>query len=124
MMPDRIQITHQPKPMEVPITKPTAEDILPGLLTESDLRQSWNTQAEVDEYNDWDSLSANEQLAWAQTSAIAALKAEPHRMQPTDHDLYDLAAEFAGDPVPAMRRALELYGAAMPTPSIHPNFQC
>lgn len=120
-MPDRIKITHQPKPMEVPSTKLTAEDILPGPLTESDLRQSWNTQA--DDYNNWDSLSVNEQLAWAQTSAIAALKAEPHRMQPTDQDLYDLAAEFAGDPVPAMRRALELYGAVMPTPPIHPNFQ-
>jgi hypothetical protein len=42
--------------------------------------------------------------------ARAALKAEPRRKGPTDEDLYDLAAEFNGDPVPAMRRALELWG--------------
>lgn len=31
-------------------------------------------------------------------------------VRPTDKDLYDLAEVFNGDPVPAMRRALELYG--------------
>ena len=30
--------------------------------------------------------------------------------RPTDKDLYDLAEVFNGDPIPAMRRALELYG--------------
>jgi hypothetical protein len=30
--------------------------------------------------------------------------------RPTDEDLYDLADVFNGDPVPAMRRALELWG--------------
>jgi hypothetical protein len=40
--------------------------------------------------------------------ADAALKAEPEG--PSEKDLYDLAAEFNGDPVPAMRRALEVWG--------------
>ena len=36
---------------------------------------------------------------------------------PTEEDLYDLAEAFNGDPVPAMRRALELWGgAAVPVP--------
>ena len=35
---------------------------------------------------------------------------------PTDEDLYDLAEVFNGDPVPAMRRALELWGR----PAIEP----
>ena len=35
-------------------------------------------------------------------------------MTPTDDDLYDLAAQFHGDPVPAMRRALELWGNQSP----------
>jgi hypothetical protein len=36
----------------------------------------------------------------------------PHR--PTDEDLYDLAEVFNSDPVPAMRRALELWGQSAP----------
>jgi hypothetical protein len=35
---------------------------------------------------------------------------------PTDEDLYDLAEVFNGDPVPAMRRALEMWGR----PAINP----
>jgi hypothetical protein len=35
---------------------------------------------------------------------------------PTDEDLYDLAEVFNGEPVAAMRRALELWG----TPTIQP----
>jgi hypothetical protein len=42
--------------------------------------------------------------------ARALLKAEPQAERPSEKDLYDLAAEFNGDPVPAMRRALELWG--------------
>jgi hypothetical protein len=42
--------------------------------------------------------------------ARAVLKAEPQAERPSEKDLYDLAAEFDGDPVPAMRRALELWG--------------
>jgi hypothetical protein len=44
------------------------------------------------------------------TMPRAALNAEPEGKQPTEQDLYDLAAEFDGDPVPAMRRVLELWG--------------
>ena len=40
----------------------------------------------------------------------AAQKAEPEGEGPTDEDLYDLAEQFNGDTVPAMRRALELWG--------------
>ena len=92
----------------------TSDDIPPGPLSEDDLRQQWNQQA--DEYNQWESLDSWEQLAWAQALAIradrhaAAPKAKPEGQRPTDEDLYDLAAEFNGDPVPAMRRALELWG--------------
>jgi len=92
----------------------TSDDIPPGPLSEDDLRQRWNQQA--DKYNQWESLDSCEQLAWAQALAIradrhaAALKAKPAEQRPTDEDLYDLAAEFNGDPVPAMRGALELWG--------------
>ncbi len=46
--------------------------------------------------------------------------------RPTDEDLYGLAAEFNGDPVPAMRRALELWGnptqgAPAPEPQTPPT---
>jgi len=36
--------------------------------------------------------------------------AHPEPQAPTEEALYDLAEEFNGDPVPAMRRALELWG--------------
>lgn len=39
-------------------------------------------------------------------------------MTPTDDDLYNLADEFHGDPVPAMRRALELWGGQPPQPRV------
>ena len=48
----------------------TSDDIPPGPLTEHDLIQQWNNQA--DEFNQWDSLDTCEQLAWAQVRAIAA----------------------------------------------------
>jgi len=94
----------------------TPDDMPPAPLSEDDLRQRWNQQA--DKYNQWESLDFCEQLAWAQAQALAiradrhaaALKAKPNGQRPTDEDLYDLAAEFNGDPVPAMRRALELWG--------------
>jgi len=116
MMPDQIQITHQPRTMTTPTISGalTSDDIPPGPLSEDDLRQRWNQQA--DKYNQWESLDSCEQLAWAQALAIradrhaAALKAKPAEQRPTDEDLYDLAAEFNGDPVPAMRGALELWG--------------
>lgn len=128
-MPDYIKITHQPKTMATPTIRAalTSDDICPGPLSEDDLRRGWNQQA--DRYNQWESLDSAEQLAWAQALAIkadrhaAALKAEPRRQGPTDEDLYDLAAEFNGDPVPAMRRALELWGNPLqgaPAPGENP----
>lgn len=42
----------------------------PGPFSEHELRQQWNAQA--DEFNQWESLDSSEQLAWAQTRAIAA----------------------------------------------------
>jgi hypothetical protein len=112
-MPDRIQITHQPRTMTTPRTALTSDDIPPGPLSEDDLRRGWNQQA--DEHNQWESLDSAEQLAWAQARAIAADRAraaldEPEGEGPSEKDLYDLAAEFNGDPVPAMRRALEVWG--------------
>jgi hypothetical protein len=100
--------------MTTPRAALTSDDIPPGPLSEDDLRRGWNQQA--DEHNQWESLDSCEQLAWAQARAIradrhaAALKAEPEREGPTDEDLYNLAEQFHGDPVPAMRRALELWG--------------
>ena len=54
--------------------------------------------------------------------ARAAL-AEPEAEGPSDEDLYDLAEVFNDDPVPAMRRALELWGrpAAEPAPEPGPK---
>ena len=107
---DQIQITYQPKTMATPAAL-TSDDMPPGPLTEEDIRRGWNQQA--DEHNQWESLDSEEQLAWAQALAIkahrpvAALKAELEGEGPTDEDLYSLAEQFHGDPVPAMRRALE-----------------
>jgi hypothetical protein len=47
--------------------------------------------------------------------ARAGLAEQP--VWPTDEDLYDLADEFDGEPVAAMRRALELWG----TPTAQPE---
>jgi hypothetical protein len=43
----------------------------PGPFSEHDLREQWNAQA--DEFNQGESLDSSEQLAWAQTRAIAAI---------------------------------------------------
>jgi hypothetical protein len=56
----------------------------------------------------------------------AAQKAEPEGEGPTDEDLYDLAEQFNGDTVPAMRRALELWGNPLqgaPAPGENPAAQ-
>jgi hypothetical protein len=42
----------------------------PGPFSEPELREQWNAQA--DQFNQWESLDSSEQLAWAQTRAIAA----------------------------------------------------
>jgi hypothetical protein len=47
---------------------------------------------------------------------------KPEGEGPSEKDLYDLAAEFNGDPVPAMRRALEVWGNP-PAPEPGPTFQ-
>jgi hypothetical protein len=49
-------------------------------------------------------------IAGPMNRARAALEAEPEGEGPSETDLYDLAEMFNGDPVPAMRRALELWG--------------
>jgi len=48
----------------------TSDDITPGPFSEHELRIRWNEQA--DEFNQWESLDLSEQLAWAQSCAIAA----------------------------------------------------
>jgi len=42
---------------------------LPDPLSEQDLRQQWNAQA--DAFNQWESLDPSEQLDWAQSRAVA-----------------------------------------------------
>jgi len=74
------------------------DDMPPAPLSEDDLRQRWNQQA--DEYNQWESLDFCEQLAWAQALAIradrhaAALKAKP-QTPPTDDAWHELISEIA-----------------------------
>ena len=57
----------------------------PGPLSEHDLREQWNAQA--GEFNQWESLDTSEQLAWAQTRAIAADRFLPPVAKPTPVDL-------------------------------------
>ena len=68
------------------------------------------------EYNQIDEFIA---VVQAIAAARAALAAEPAGQGPSDEDLYDLAEVFNGDPVPAMRRALELWAhpATPPAPA-------
>jgi hypothetical protein len=93
--PDRIQITHQPRTM----TTPTIRAELQRLVQAYDEHGGrWGGHHE-------------RVLSDAVEAARTALQAEPEgRCGPSETDLYDLAAEFNGDPVPAMRRALELWG--------------
>ena len=48
------------------------------------------------------------------TARADAALAQPAPVAPTDEDLYDLAEVFNGEPVAAMRRALELWGHPAP----------
>jgi len=57
-------------PLPLPTQTLTSDEIPPGPLSEDDLRQRWNKQA--DEYNQWESLDSCEQLEWAQALAIRA----------------------------------------------------
>jgi hypothetical protein len=62
----------------------TSDDIPAGPLSEHELRELWNQQA--DEHNQWESLDSDEQLAWAQVRAIAR-----------DREAVRLAESDAGD---------------------------
>jgi hypothetical protein len=96
-------------PLPLPTQTLTSDEIPPGPLSEDDLRQRWNKQA--DEYNQWESLDSCEQLEWAQALAIwadrhaAALKAKPTAQRPTDEDLYDLLGDA---PRPTYLNAIRL----------------
>ena len=84
-LPDQIRITHQPRTMTMPGFRALCAELL----------QAWQF---------------GDDIAGPMNRARAALKAEPEGEGPSEKDLYDLAAEFNGDPVPAMRRALEVWG--------------
>ena len=105
--PDRIQITHQPRTM----TTPDFRAELQRLVQAYD--EHGGRWPEHDERALFDAVEA----------ARAALQAEPEGEGPSEKDLYDLAAEFNGDPVPAMRRALEVWGNPLqgaPAPGENP----
>ena len=71
----------------------------PGPFSEHDLREQWNAQA--DELNQWESLDSCEQLAWAQTRAIAADRFLPPVAKPTPVDLAALHdPDFSGGLTP------------------------
>jgi hypothetical protein len=63
----------------------------PGPFSEHDLREQWNAQA--DDFNQWESLDSSEQLAWAQTRAIAA-QAAAQAEGPSLDDVAELCKEF------------------------------
>jgi hypothetical protein len=84
-MPDQIQITHQPRTMTMPDFRALCAELL----------QAWQF---------------GDDIAGPMNRASTALKTRPQGEGPSEKDLYDLAAEFNGDPVPAMRRALEVWG--------------
>ena len=94
-MPDCIKITHAQ-----PMTTPTIRTALERLIQLDDTCCPHNVDA-ISGTSPWDDAIAD---------IRAVLKAEPQAERPSEKDLYDLAAEFDGDPVPAMRRALELWG--------------
>jgi hypothetical protein len=76
----------------------------------------------IDATDDWLRFNAAVDRARAALSTPPAATREAGPLPqapPTEQDLYDLAEVFNGDPVPAMRRALELWGgaAALPVPA-------
>lgn len=62
----------------------TTSEFPPGPISENDLREAWNQQA--DQFDQWDSLESYEQLAWAQIRAIAADRAQQEAPTPIDLD--------------------------------------
>lgn len=107
---------------------PTPTDTPPRLLSLRDLQQEWNQQA--DKCDQWDSLDLWEQVAWAQTRAIAADRAE--RAQHHDGGRWSegicgdgAAILLDGVPVPIEEVIRALNSAdraerAQPTPSAPP----
>jgi len=62
-------IEQQPQQQGLQQANATCDDIPPGPLSEHDLIEQWNAQA--DQFHQWESLESFEQLAWAQSRAIA-----------------------------------------------------
>jgi hypothetical protein len=123
--PDQIQITHQPRTMTTDsadraLSQPSPETSATGALTDIQLwellpkRLEQNLLAMVQVAAPHHNLRPIELLQIIAPDFVdyarAVLKAKPQAERPSEKDLYDLAAEFNGDPVPAMRRALELWG--------------
>ena len=85
----------------------TSEQIPPGLYSEHELQTEWDAQ--VDEYNQWESLDSSEQLAWAQARAIAADRngrpAAPPAPEVLSAEVKELVAALKepGDPFPEYR---------------------
>ena len=73
----------------------TSDDSPAGPLSEHELRELWNQQA--DEHNQWESLDSDEQLAWAQVCAIAR-----------DREAVRLAESDAGDETGRILRLAEI----------------
>jgi len=72
----------------------------PGPFSEHELHEQWNAQA--DEFNQWESLDSAEQLAWAQTRAIASVqfpRLARLMQEPTAFELGDLPPPAAAKPV-------------------------
>ena len=69
-------------------------------------------------------VKGHKSIEWAIKEGIAldrsrrarALLAEPEAEGPSEEELYDLADEFNGDPVPAMRAALDRWGRPAAAP--------
>jgi hypothetical protein len=101
---DTTRPTHLPPP---PMTDPrlialssNPGQVEPGPFSEHDLREQWNAQA--DEFNQWESLNSAEQLAWAQTRAIASVKfprLARLMQEPTAFELGELPPPAAAKPV-------------------------
>ncbi|MCE2839730.1 MAG: hypothetical protein LW834_22755, partial [Cyanobium sp. 49614_E6] len=84
-------------------------------MTTPSIRTVLERLVELDKRIEWvrfDVIPGIEIDNWidAMDAARAALKPKPEGQRPTDGDLYDLAEQFNGDPVAAMRHALELWG--------------
>jgi hypothetical protein len=101
---DTTRPTHLPPP---PMNDPriialssNPGQVEPGPFSEHELHEQWNAQA--DEFNQWESLDSAEQLAWAQTRAIASVqfpRLARLMQEPTAFELGDLPPPAAAKPV-------------------------